>query len=95
MSRGSRWGASDGRLCNAPWPLAPDTRYPDTFTADSDADGKFTFADLPPGKYRIIAVGDPEWARKEEPNVMAGWFTDAQEITLEERQMARVTVEAK
>jgi hypothetical protein len=86
---------SDHHVVAAPWPLIPDTRYPYFLSGESDAKGGFDFEDLAPGKYRVAAVSAEEWERKEAPGVIAAWFAGARDITLEEKQTARINVELK
>ena len=62
----------------ARWPLA----LRSTPGAMGDEDGKFQFAGLAPGLYRIVAIPSVSKDRLERPNVLEQLLANAKEVTL-------------
>jgi hypothetical protein len=53
-----------------PWPLPAELNYTPPKTVTGDADGKFQFAGLAPGEYRVVAVSLADRDKLDEPGVL-------------------------
>jgi hypothetical protein len=73
---------SDPYVVMVPWPLSsPEALWP-VLKAAGDEDGKFKFAGLPPGEYKILAVSPAVQEKLSEPNVLERLLVNAKTITL-------------
>jgi hypothetical protein len=78
--------APGARVAIAAWPFV----YPNFRSVETGKDGKFAFADLAPGDYRVVSVTPEQWERKEMPGAVADWLAGADTITLGARELRTV-----
>jgi hypothetical protein len=78
--------APGAHVAIAAWPFV----YPNFRSAEPGKDGKFAFADLAPGDYRVVSVTAEQWERKDTPGVVAEWLAGAETITLGAREAGTV-----
>ncbi|RPI19901.1 MAG: carboxypeptidase regulatory-like domain-containing protein [Acidobacteriales bacterium] len=75
------------------WPTEPGDYYSQFIPTKGSADGRFTFAGLAPGDYRIVAVSLADGDELNEPNVLPSLLERAKKVTLAERSTLETTLE--
>jgi len=78
-----------------PWPITTREGYQMYTEAAADANGKFRFRNLAPGKYRIISIGPAAWDTRGRPDIINHWIVVAEDIRLEESRASTVDLECR
>jgi hypothetical protein len=79
----------------AAWPLRVVMGYPEFQSADAGVNGEFILQNIPPGKYRIVSVGEAEWAQRDSPGIIAGLLAGGDEISIGPKENGTVRVQAR
>ena len=77
------------------WPLPPDATYSEFRSSAVSAAGEFSFNGVAAGTYRAAVIGPEQWSRQDEPGVVAGWFTSAADIMIDEGETTAIRLEAR
>jgi hypothetical protein len=77
------------------WPVSIEDVFPSVRSTAADEDGRFQFAGLAPGEYRLLAVAQERAENLDEPHVLEQLLSAANRITLTagatQNQTLRVT----
>jgi hypothetical protein len=65
------------------WPASTEDVFSSTKNATGDEDGKFQFAGLAPGEYRVLAFSEAVKDKLDEPHVLERLLSGAEKVTLE------------
>lgn len=65
------------------WPAATEDVFRSTKNATGDEDGKFQFAGLAPGEYRVLAFSQAVKDKLDEPHVLERLLSGAEKVTVE------------
>ena len=74
------------------WPRPADYLYVPPKNATGGRDGRFQFAGLAPGDYRIFAVSQTDRDKLDEPGVLDRLLAAAEKISLDPRGSQNVTL---
>jgi hypothetical protein len=77
------------------WPLPQEATYSEFRNSAVNGAGEFSFDGVAAGTYRAAVIGAEQWSHRDEPGVVASWFTSADDIAIAEGETRAIRLEAK